>query len=91
MPTIKKALITGGSGFVGSHIVEELVKKNFKVIVLDIKKPKTKNVVFVKNKNFSLKSLKKLRKKLIMYFIFQEFLTSTKLKTTQFILLKTTF
>lgn len=63
MPTIKKALITGGSGFVGSHIVEELVKKNFKVIVLDIKKPKTKNVVFVKNKNFSLKSLKKITKK----------------------------
>ena len=63
MPTIKKALITGGSGFVGSHIVEELVKKNFKVIVLDIKKPKTKNVVFVKNKDFKLKSLKKITKK----------------------------
>ena len=63
MPTIKKALITGGSGFVGSHIVEELVKKNFKVIVLDIKKPKTKNVVFVKNKDFNLKSLKKITKK----------------------------
>lgn len=63
MPTIKKALVTGGSGFLGSHIVEELVKKNFKVIVLDIQKPKTKNVVFVKNKNFSLKSLKKITKK----------------------------
>ena len=63
MPTIKKALVTGGSGFIGSHIVEELIKKNFKVIVLDIKKPKTKNVVFVKNKNFNLKSLKKITKK----------------------------
>ena len=63
MPTIKKALVTGGSGFVGSHIVEELVKKNFKVIVLDIQKPKTKNVVFVKNKDFNLKSLKKITKK----------------------------
>ena len=30
MPTIKKALVTGGSGFVGSHIVEELVKKILK-------------------------------------------------------------
>ena len=63
MPTIKKVLVTGGSGFIGSHIVDELIKKNFKVIVLDIKKPKTKNVVFVKNKNFNLKSLKKITKK----------------------------
>ena len=30
-----KALITGGAGFIGSHLAEELVRQNFKVIVLD--------------------------------------------------------
>jgi len=30
-----QALVTGGSGFIGSHIVDELVKRNFKVKVID--------------------------------------------------------
>ena len=30
-----KYIITGGAGFIGSHIVEHLVKKNKKVVVLD--------------------------------------------------------
>ncbi len=30
-----KYIITGGAGFIGSHIVEQLVKKNKKVVVLD--------------------------------------------------------
>jgi UDP-glucose 4-epimerase len=30
-----KALVTGGAGFIGSHIVDTLIKKNFEVVVLD--------------------------------------------------------
>lgn len=35
MMTYKKALVTGGAGFIGSHIVETLVKKGCGVTVLD--------------------------------------------------------
>ena len=31
----KIALVTGGAGFIGSHMVDLLIAKNFKVIVLD--------------------------------------------------------
>lgn len=30
-----KALITGGAGFIGSHLTEELLKRNYRVTVLD--------------------------------------------------------
>lgn len=34
----KTVLITGGAGFIGGHLVELLIKKNFRVIVIDIQK-----------------------------------------------------
>lgn len=32
---MKKILITGGAGYIGSHVVDNLLKKSYKIIVLD--------------------------------------------------------
>jgi UDP-glucose 4-epimerase len=32
---VKKAVVTGGAGFIGSHLAEELLKRRYKVIILD--------------------------------------------------------
>ena len=32
---MKKAVVTGGAGFIGSHLVDELVRREFITIVID--------------------------------------------------------
>lgn len=36
----KRVLVTGGSGFIGSHLADELRQNGFDIIVYDLKKPK---------------------------------------------------
>jgi len=47
----KRVLITGGTGFIGSHVVELLMAKNAKVTVLDhIREGKIKNIEYLEDK-----------------------------------------
>jgi len=50
----KKILIAGGAGFIGSHLTEKLLKKNYKVICIDnLHTGNKKNIIsFIDNKNF---------------------------------------
>lgn len=46
---MKKALITGGSGFIGSFLAEALQQKGYEVKILDVKEPKfTPHISFIK-------------------------------------------
>ena len=40
---IKKAIVFGGSGFLGSHVADELTNNNFDVTIFDLKKSKYKH------------------------------------------------
>ena len=58
-------LVTGGSGFLGSHVADELVKNKFKVFIFDRKKSKwlKKNQKMIVGNLNNLKKLEKYIKK----------------------------
>jgi|TARA_Y100000389_G_scaffold201376_1_gene243965 CDP-glucose 4,6-dehydratase len=48
---MKKILITGGFGLLGINLVNFLLKKKYKIIILDYKKTNSKKKFFIKSKN----------------------------------------
>ena len=42
---MKKVLVTGGSGFIAYHVIENLIKSNFNVTGVDLVDPKNKPIV----------------------------------------------
>ncbi len=53
----KKIIVTGGSGFIGSNLIKILLKKNYKVINLDILNYASvpdKFKDYVNNKNYKI-------------------------------------
>ena len=62
---MKKAIVTGGAGFIGSHMVDLLLSKNYTVIVLDnlVGGHLKNNLHHKKNKNFIFKKID-IRKKI---------------------------
>ena len=53
-------LVTGGAGYIGSHIVELLIKKNFKVFIYDNLVTGYKRLIFKKAKFIKKKECKKI-------------------------------
>ncbi|EJF06987.1 nucleoside-diphosphate-sugar epimerase [Thiovulum sp. ES] len=45
---MKKAIIFGGSGFLGSYVAEELLKRKYRVVIADVLEPENKNIEFHK-------------------------------------------
>ena len=43
----EKTLVTGGSGFLGSHIADELIRQGREVVVLDLEAPESEDRTFI--------------------------------------------
>lgn len=53
-----KALITGGAGFIGSHVAEYFIKHNIEVHVIDnLSSGFLKNIPFIKNEHIYIKDI----------------------------------
>ena len=50
----KTALVTGGLGFIGSHLVEKLIKNHIKIIIVDNKSTNVVDEKYFKDKNCSV-------------------------------------
>ena len=62
---MKKILVTGGSGFIGSHLCDFLLKKKYKVIALDNNYSSSKKNINHLNQNKNFTFIKKdINKKL---------------------------
>ncbi len=62
---MKKILVIGGTGFIGSYIAKEAIKRKFLVTSISLKKPKTKRFnKHVKYKTIDISNYKALKKNL---------------------------
>ena len=64
----KNILVTGGAGYIGSHVVEQLVKKNTNIFILDnlvtgFKGLVNKKAIFIKGDIGNINKIKKIIKK----------------------------
>ena len=59
----KRVLVTGGSGFIGSYVVDALVSKKYKVTIFDLVNPKRKDVKFIKGNLLNYSSVELAVKK----------------------------
>ena len=67
---MKKILVTGGAGYIGSKLVTQLLKLNFKVTVLDVLKFSSVSLNHLfNNKNFIFVKGDVRNKKLMKYLI----------------------
>jgi len=55
----KRVLITGGSGFIGKHLVRKFAENNYSVTIFDLQEPDTEYPGFVKGDIFDLEALRK--------------------------------
>ena len=64
---MKNVLVTGGAGYIGSHVVEALIKRGFKVFIVDNLSTGYKKLINKKAKfyNLDVNNFKKVKKKLI--------------------------
>ena len=53
----KNVLVTGGSGFIGSHVVDFLIEKKYNVTIYDLFLPKRRDVKFIKGSILDKKRL----------------------------------
>ena len=51
---MKKILVTGGSGYIGAHIIELLIKKKFNVFIVDDLSTGYKRLINKKAKFFKI-------------------------------------
>ena len=61
---MKNVLVTGGAGYIGSHVVEALIKRRFKVFIVDNLSTGYKKLINKKAKfyNLDVNNFKKVKK-----------------------------
>jgi UDP-glucose 4-epimerase len=53
----RKAVVTGGAGFIGSHLTDALIKENFEVFVIDNLSAGKKENINLKTKFLNMRKL----------------------------------